>query len=169
MADRSYYQILQVDPEAEPDVIAAAYRVLAARLDPEHDITGVAQVRMAELARAYATLRDPNQRQAYDASQAARLTPVGPGPSEPAGDPTGLGGTLSRRVAARSGAEETAAGLQLDFGRYSGWTLAEILRQDPDYLRWLARHSSGIRFRGPILRMLADHDGARQPAPAIHR
>jgi hypothetical protein len=38
----------------------------------------------------------------------------------------------------------------LDFGRYQGWTIADLARRDPDYLRWLSRHSSGIRFRSAI-------------------
>jgi hypothetical protein len=35
-------------------------------------------------------------------------------------------------------------------------TLREIAAEDVDYLRWLTRHSSGIRFRGEIQRMLRD-------------
>jgi len=28
----------------------------------------------------------------------------------------------------------------LDFGRYRGWTLAQVARQDRDFLEWLQRH-----------------------------
>jgi hypothetical protein len=42
----------------------------------------------------------------------------------------------------------------LDFGRYAGWSLKALARQDPDYLRWLMRHSSGIRYRGEITKVL---------------
>jgi hypothetical protein len=42
----------------------------------------------------------------------------------------------------------------LSFGRYSGWTLADLARRDPDYLLWLSRHSSGIRFRTEIYSLL---------------
>jgi hypothetical protein len=44
----------------------------------------------------------------------------------------------------------------LDFGRYSGWTIEQVAQRDPDYLRWLARHSSGLRYRGEIARTLVD-------------
>jgi uncharacterized protein (DUF3820 family) len=53
--------------------------------------------------------------------------------------------------------------LRLNFGRYEGWSLTELAKQDPAYLRWLARHSSGVRYRGAILRLLADYEEQRQP------
>jgi uncharacterized protein (DUF3820 family) len=46
--------------------------------------------------------------------------------------------------------------MTVDFGRYAGWTLKDLLRHDPDYLRWLYRHSSGVRYRYQIARMLPD-------------
>ena len=42
----------------------------------------------------------------------------------------------------------------LDFGHHAGQTIAELARTDPDYLRWLARHPSGFRYRGEIERVL---------------
>ena len=42
----------------------------------------------------------------------------------------------------------------IDFGRYAGWRLADLARTDPDYLRWLSRHSSGIRYRRQIADLL---------------
>lgn len=56
-------------------------------------------------------------------------TPVGPGPSS--FDPT-----------------------VIDFGHYAGRTIEELAAIDPDYLHWLARHSSGIRYRAEIARVL---------------
>ena len=40
--------------------------------------------------------------------------------------------------------------MRLDFGRYEGWTLGEVVRRDPEYLNWLRRHQSGARFRDAI-------------------
>ena len=60
-----FYRLLEVDPAASPEVIAAAYRVLAKRLHP--DIAGPPTGdRMVELNRAYETLRDPVARARYD-------------------------------------------------------------------------------------------------------
>lgn len=43
---------------------------------------------------------------------------------------------------------------RLDFGHHAGQTIAELARIDPDYLRWLERHPSGIRYRAEIHRVL---------------
>ena len=51
---------------------------------------------------------------------------------------------------------EIGPGSALDFGRYEGWRLRELARRDPDYLRWLARHSSGIRYRTAIEQVLRE-------------
>jgi hypothetical protein len=42
----------------------------------------------------------------------------------------------------------------LDFGHYAGRTIAELADDDPDYLRWLERHPSGVRYRAEIQRVL---------------
>jgi hypothetical protein len=44
--------------------------------------------------------------------------------------------------------------VRLPFGRYAGMTLREISAVDTDYLRWLGRHSSGLRYRREIERIL---------------
>jgi broad specificity phosphatase PhoE len=49
----------------------------------------------------------------------------------------------------------TFDGSTLDFGHYAGRKIAELAEEDPDYLRWLARHPSGVRYRAEIARVLA--------------
>lgn len=172
MPDKSHYKLLQVDPSADPDVIAAAHRILAGRLHPETDFTGIQEYRSKELDRALAVLTDPDKRRAYDAQLEAESAseaehaderfnhvPVGPGTGNDNGRPQGY--TLGERLHANDLGE--LGQMQLDFGRYAGYTLGELLRRDPDYLRWLARHSSGVRYRGAILRLLADEESQRQP------
>jgi DnaJ-class molecular chaperone len=61
-----YYRILRVDPQAEPEVINAAYRKLAAMYHPDVDPSPDAQARMVEINQAYGVLRDPESRAAYD-------------------------------------------------------------------------------------------------------
>jgi hypothetical protein len=46
-------------------------------------------------------------------------------------------------------------GSVLTFGRYAGWGLRDLARQDPEYLLWLSRHSSGIRYRTEIYSILS--------------
>jgi hypothetical protein len=43
----------------------------------------------------------------------------------------------------------------LDFGHHAGRTIEELAAIDPDYLHWLARHPSGVRYRAEIKRVLA--------------
>jgi DnaJ-class molecular chaperone len=167
MTDTDFYKLLQVDREADLDVIQAAHGVLARRLHPESDLTGVDEVRRAELDRALAILSDPFRRTAYDQQREFEMVAMGPGkPRE--GHSVGeaesdehqrlaMGALTERIQAGRNG--EGVANVTIDFGRYAGWRLGELARQDPDYLRWLARHSSGIRYRSAILRLLAESEG----------
>lgn len=53
------------------------------------------------------------------------------------------------------GPETTFDPSRLDFGHHAGRTIAEVAELDPDYLRWLARHPSGVRYRAEIARVLA--------------
>lgn len=150
-----HYRTLQVDPEADPEVVTAAYRALARRLHPDRDITGVAEYRMAELNRAYAVLRDPQKRRSYDEDRALRLKALRPGEQE-----RPRRGGLSARINPDAGASGQENGgpqeTRLTFGRYAGMTLREIAQQDAEYLRWLARHSSGLRYRQEIERLLKE-------------
>lgn len=43
----------------------------------------------------------------------------------------------------------------VDFGHHAGRTIQELAAIDPDYLHWLARHPSGVRYRAEIQRVLA--------------
>lgn len=160
MLERDFYKVLQVDPEADPDVIVAAFRALAAKLHPETDIGRVDEVRLAELNRAFATLQDPVARQAYDEERSSELVPVGPG--EGGGFRRLAGGALTERVQAGPNGAHVDT-LTIQFGRYTGWSLGALARTDPDYLRWLSRHSSGIRYRGAILRLLGEQEEAQTP------
>jgi curved DNA-binding protein CbpA len=159
-AEPDAYRVLQVVPDADQDVIRAAYRALARRYHadgttPDHE-------RMAELNGAYEQVGRPERRVAYDAD---RREPVAVGPGRP---PEAAGGwpagPLARRQRAANSDDSDDADV-LDFGRYVGWRIADLARQDPEYLRWLSRHSSGFRYRSAILRSLPnDPEVRRVPA-----
>lgn len=63
---RNYYEILQVSPNAETEVIEAAYRRLARRYHPDVDSTPGATERMRLLNEAYDVLHNPENRRSYD-------------------------------------------------------------------------------------------------------
>jgi hypothetical protein len=43
----------------------------------------------------------------------------------------------------------------LDFGRYAGWSLGEIVRYDPEFLEWLARTPIGRSYHAEIGALLS--------------
>ncbi len=68
-SEPDYYTILQVNPCAEPEVIKAAYRRLAANHHPDVDPSPGATERMKLLNAAYEVLFDPVKRKEYDVSR----------------------------------------------------------------------------------------------------
>jgi hypothetical protein len=65
-SEPDYYEILQVSPRAEPDVIDAAYRRLARKYHPDVNSSRAALQRMTELNHARDVLTDPRRRAEYD-------------------------------------------------------------------------------------------------------
>jgi curved DNA-binding protein CbpA len=157
---RDLYGILQVDPRAEPSVIQAAYRALAMRMHPDHSQNDNTAPAMATLNRAYGVLRDPSQRRAYDQTRSPEAGPVAtpPAATQPS---SSVGQRLRPPTEDRSATSMTVA-----FGRYEGWTLLQISRQDPEYLEWLRRHSSGIGYRRQIDEILDARRSAATVAAA---
>lgn len=147
---RDPYRILHVHPDADPDVVRAAYRVLARKLHPDASapLDEMAERRMTDLNWAYALVRDPVKRQLWE-SDRRRAAPPTPAESATHGAPRGPLGADGGK-------------LRLDFGRYEGWTLGEVARRDPDYLDWLRRHQSGARYRDAIDILLRS---VRPPSP----
>lgn len=134
------YAVLQVVPNAEQEVVNAAFKALALKYHPDHDVTRRAAEKMAELNRAYALLRDPSSRAAYDRTRRTTIAGIS------VAHATRAGGSPPPSV--------SAGGSVLGFGRYVGWGLRDVARHDPDYLLWLSRHSSGIRYRTEIYSIL---------------
>jgi curved DNA-binding protein CbpA len=64
-----HYQVLQVSRDADPAVIDKAYRVLAMQNHPDRQPEAErreANARIVRINEAYAVLRDPAKRRAYD-------------------------------------------------------------------------------------------------------
>jgi curved DNA-binding protein CbpA len=139
---RDAYEILQVHPNALPEVVEAAYRALALVHHPDRNGTRDSGA-MAELNWAYSVLHDPERRIEYD--QAHIAIPIGSGESS-----TLMERMEQARGAHREARSEMPGAAVIDFGRYAGMTLNELGRIDPVYLQWLRRHSSGARYRHQI-------------------
>jgi len=65
------YKILQVDPEAEDEVIQAAYRRLARKYHPDLASSAEAADRMSAINAAWELIGEPATRAAYDRTRAA--------------------------------------------------------------------------------------------------
>jgi len=70
-ADIDYYELLQVSPNADVEVIQRLYRVLAARVHPDNQTTGDVD-RFRLLTEAYHTLVDAERRTQYDLTRPQR-------------------------------------------------------------------------------------------------
>ncbi len=123
------------------------YRKLAQRYHPDVDPSPEAAERMREINVAYEVLHDPIRRARYDADLASRrdrratdrlIRRAGEVPYGGAGLPAG-----------------PPSGSVIDFGRYSGWTLGQIRRRDPDFLEWLMTVPAGRQYRDEIRSLLA--------------
>ena len=93
-----YYEILQVHPAAEPEVVQAAYRRLALKYHPDVYTGQDAQQRMGMLNQAYAVLGDAQKRASYDRQR------------------FGAGSTQSHASPAKSGPTLQVTPLTLDLG-----------------------------------------------------
>lgn len=134
------YAVLQVVSTAEHEVVHGAFKALAFKYHPDRDPSRRAAARMAELNRAYAILRDEGSRAAHDRD--SRRTTI-----------SGINVAATAWPAAAP-PPNPLAGSVLQFGRYTGWGLRDVASRDPEYLVWLSRHSSGIRYRTEIYGIL---------------
>lgn len=134
------HAVLQVRRDCEPEVLDAAFRVLSRRFGP-----GGCEADPAlhdAVQRAYVQLLSP-ERLAALPPQPAPVAPTAP--AEAATCP-GTSGTLA-------------------FGRYQGWRIVDLAREDPEYLRWLSRQAVGQRFVEEINRLLPPSPAPGWPSP----
>ena len=152
MAERDAYEVLQVHPKANQLVIQAAYRVLAGQCHPDRDPSSGATRRMVELNAAYEAVRTVERREVYDKQRnlATAAVPI-----------------VTPYATPKASADDGGGSNIIDFGRYTGYSLEQLKRVDPEYLRWLSRHSAGIRYRRRIQELLESE--ARSEAPMAGR
>ncbi|MDQ2965012.1 MAG: DnaJ domain-containing protein, partial [Chloroflexota bacterium] len=72
MPELDPYKTLQVDPEADPEVIQAAYRRLARKYHPDVMPGPDAAAKMVAINSAWSVLENPESRAAHDRERAAR-------------------------------------------------------------------------------------------------
>ena len=144
--DFDAYKTLQVDPEADPEVIQAAFRRLAQKWHPDVASEPEAVRRMTSINRAWEVLGDPARRAAYDRARSERRS--WPGSVSPSGGGAGSGASRSAPLPPRPAGGPS--GSVLNFGRFNGWSLGEIARVDLEYIEWLDRTPIGRPYREEV-------------------
>ncbi|HEX7223699.1 MAG TPA: DnaJ domain-containing protein [Candidatus Limnocylindrales bacterium] len=190
--DADPYKVLQVDPEAEDEVIQAAYRRLAQKYHPDRSPGPDAADRMVAINAAWALVGDPGRRAAFDrerrtsapsppvTEQARPARPTSPRASDHPPETVSADWTSGRNSAgggynpsmqapdglgAAGRPPGNPSGSVLNFGRYAGWSLGEIARFDLEYIEWLDRMPIGRTYRDEIDAILR-RTGRRQSAAA---
>jgi DnaJ-class molecular chaperone len=156
---RDAYEILQVHPNALPEVVEAAYRALALVHHPDRNGARDSGA-MADLNWAYSMLHDPERRIDYDRMRVA--IPIGSNANSSL-----MQRMEQMRAAQEGGGSNPPSAMVIDFGRYAGMTLGELGRVDPVYLQWLRRHSSGARYRHQIDAVLSTVSARRAATAAV--
>lgn len=162
------YDVLQVQRNALPEVVRAAYRALAWKYHPD---MGAEPDRMVSINDAWHVLGHAARRAAFDKSLSASTSPPMQAPTPRASD-IGVSPPREHGLAPRHREPTDGAGSALDFGRYTGWTIGRLVDHDPDYLRWLARTPVGRRLAPEIDAALSGLDLQAQrlaPRPAAAR
>ncbi len=122
-----HYKVLQVDSEAEADVIQAAYRRLAQKYHPDVASGTAAADRMAAINAAWAVLRDPARRAAYDRERATEHAAPSPDVARDSA-PRPARGYAAPPPAPRPAPEETSphwtAGRSFAGGGYDAQTMS---------------------------------------------
>lgn len=142
----THYKVLMLAEIADQEIISTVYRKLAQRYHPDVDPSPEAAQRMAAINDAYQVLRDPEKRRSYDEWLASRR--------DRRSSDRLVRPASEVAVGAAGPAVGPPSGTLLDFGRYSGWTLGQIKRRDPEFLEWLMRAPAGRMYRAEIEALL---------------
>lgn len=188
------YKTLQVDREAEDEVIAAAYRRLARKYHPDVAASPEAAARMAAINAAWEVIGEPARRAAFDRQRAVQSAldrrttesevsraSAAPGATEaPARETVSRDWTSGRSTAgggydpsmhradgigAAGPSPGNPSGSVVMFGRYAGWSLGEIARSDLEYIEWLDRMPIGRPYRDEIDAILRGAGRRRSAGP----
>lgn len=144
---RNHYEALQVDRAADVEVISWVHRKLAQRYHPDRDPSPDARQKMLAVNLAWDVLKDPAKRAAYDAELAVRR-------DRRTGDRYARAAGEGGHGEAGPPPRGSQTGSVLSFGRYKGWSLEQIARQDRDFLEWLERMPAGRQYRDEIALLL---------------
>ncbi|HEV2005958.1 MAG TPA: DnaJ domain-containing protein [Candidatus Limnocylindrales bacterium] len=160
--ERDPYLVLGIARDATDRVVREAYYGRARRAHP--DLVGSHGLEaMTLLNEAWAILKDPQRRAAYDAAHSDSPTTPTPIPQKPSATTPKPGWKGSTGQPEWTGAAGTPPGRPwggvLRFGIYAGWSVGEVARKDRGYLVWLRDRPEGQGFAGEIDQLLDPRGG----------
>jgi curved DNA-binding protein CbpA len=147
-SDFDPYKVLQVDPEADAEIIAVVYRRLARKHHPDVSPGPEAAARMLEINRAMDLLGDPVRRESFDRERAGRGRSTGQPP-----------GASAHRAAAD---DRTAPG---DGATAGGGPDSGPIRPHTVSRDWTSGRSTQGGGYDPSRMRKADGEGAAGPPP----
>lgn len=155
------YKTLQVDPDADVEIIQVVYRRLARKYHPDVLDDPDAKARMIAINAAWEILGDPQRRADHDRARAQRAMPAG------ATDVAGRAGASRAANAAPGAVPASERGGQPDtVARPSrGVQGAQAYRPETVSRDWSSGRSSTGGGYDPERMRTADGDGAAGPAP----
>ena len=164
--ERDPYLVLGIARDAPGRVIRQAYYARARQAHP--DLVGTHGLEaMTLLNEAWAILKDPERRAAYDAAHGGSPSSLAATSSKPSATGpkpgwTGPGGEPDWTGAAGKPPGRPWGGV-LQFGIYAGWSVGEVARADRGYLIWLRDRPEGQAFIAEIDRLLDPKGGETGP------
>ena len=158
------YKILQVDPEAEDEVIQAAYRRLAQKYHPDVARGPDPAARMAAINAAWEVLRDPGRRAAHDLARrlAVRNAERAAATARPSAS---VGPHPTRQPPATPGAGASASGAAGNRTDSAGPNPSSPPRPEPGSGDWTSGRSSQGGGYDPSRMGSPDGLGAAGPPP----
>ena len=140
---KDLYEIIQVHPAAEPEVIRAAFHRLAQKYHPDRSSSPDATARMSELNSAWKILSDPESRAWYDSQ---RTPPADPG-RRPSPAPTAPEAAAPRAESAVNAPAAAAAAPAAPCGRCGSATAWVPHPAGCFQLAWVSLLAGGFAVR----------------------
>jgi len=157
------YRVLQVDPEADDEIVQVVYRRLARMYHPDTSPGPEAAARMLEINAAMEILGDPDRRAAFDreralGSAAGPASKAGGGHGQGASARAGAGPSPTGAGPSQTGAGPSPTGMP--FGMAGGPPRPQTVSRD-----WTSGRSTQGGGYDPARMRTADGEGAAGPPP----
>lgn len=161
--DFNPYKVLKVDPSADDEIIAAAFRVMSKKYHPDVNKSAEAQALMQQINRAYDMLKDPEKRKQVDA-ELSRSTSSSSSSYSSAGSANRSSSSSSSYSSGRSyssgssSSYSSGAGTSSGTGPFSSWSSRSRSRTPSDDNFYLYQKRLSDEKQNKVLRISVSYD-----------